>query len=84
MTFDSVLRGLHPGERLTRGLLLDGMRSLMPDTLVILEVKATAGIPGWIHEGVIAAELRQQTIPKYVTAVEVLGLLDLNPAGVYG
>ncbi len=84
VTFDSVLRGLHPGERLTRELLYDRSRSLMPDTLVILEVKATAGIPGWVHDGVVAAELQRQTIPKYVTAVEVLGLPELTPAGVYG
>ena len=84
VTFDSVLRGLHPGEVLTRELLFDDARRLMPDTLVILEVKATRGVPRWIHEGVLAAELRQQTIPKYVTAVEVLGLPALSPAGAYG
>lgn len=84
VTFDSVLRGLHPGEVLTRELLYDDARRLMPDTLVILEVKATRAVPPWIHEGVLAAELRRQTIPKYVTAVDVLGLPALSPAGVYG
>jgi hypothetical protein len=55
----------------------------MPDTLAILEVKATRGIPGWVHEGIVAAELQQQTIPKYVTAVRTLGLVQLSEAGVY-
>ncbi len=83
ITLDSCLLGLHPGERPTRKLLLDRSRSLMPDTLAILEVKATRGTPGWVHEGIVAAELRQQTIPKYVTAVKVLGLVQLSEAGVY-
>jgi hypothetical protein len=55
----------------------------MADTLAILEVKATRGIPPWVHEGVMAAELQQKTIPKYVTAVEVLGLVKLTAGGVY-
>jgi hypothetical protein len=76
ITLDSCLVGLHPGEKLTRKLLLDERRSLMPDTLVILEVKTTHGIPPWVHEGVVAAELQQQTIPKYITAVEVLRLTE--------
>ena len=83
VTFDSNLIGLFPGERLTRQLLLDRSRHLMPDTLAILEVKATRGIPPWVHEGVVAAELKQQTIPKYITAVEVLGMPDLVATGVY-
>jgi hypothetical protein len=31
----------------------------------------------------VAGELEQQTIPKYVTAVEALGLDELSAAGVY-
>lgn len=83
VTFDTNLIGLHPGEQLSRALLLDRTRHLMPDTLVILEVKATKGIPRWVHEGVVAHELRQQTIPKYISAVEVLRLPELFSAGVY-
>ena len=83
VTFDTALVGLHPGEVLTRELLFSPARRLMPDTLAILEVKCTKGLPRWVHEGVIASELQQQTIPKYITAVEVLGLLELSPAGVY-
>jgi hypothetical protein len=83
VTFDTCVLGLHPGEKLSPELLFDRSRWLLPDTLVILEVKATQGIPGWVHDGVVACELQQQTLPKYVTAVEVLGLLDLTATGVY-
>ena len=83
ITFDSNLIGLHPGERITTRLIHDRTRNLMPDTLSILEVKATHGIPGWLREGVLAGELQQKTIPKYISAVEVLRLPDLYTAGVY-
>jgi hypothetical protein len=83
VTIDTSLLGLHPGERPTRKLLLDRSRSLMPDTVAILEVKATRGIPPWVHEGIVAVELQQKTIPKYVTAVESLGLPQLTEAGIY-
>jgi hypothetical protein len=83
ITIDTSLLGLHPGERPTRKVLLDRSRSLMPDTLAILEVKATQGIPPWVHDGVVAAELRQKTIPKYVTAVESLGLPQFTETGIY-
>lgn len=83
ITFDTSLLGLYPGERPTTKLLLDRSRSLMPDTLAILEVKATKGVPAWVHDGIVADELRQQTIPKYVTAVELLGLPKLMEARIY-
>lgn len=83
ITLDTSLLGLHPGERLTQKLLLDRSRSLMPDTIGILEIKATRGIPAWVSEGVVAAELQQRTIPKYVTAVESLGLPNTMEAGIY-
>ena len=83
ITWDSFLTALHPGELLTRDLLDSPHRAMMAETLTVLEVKATQGIPPWVHEGVIAAELRQQTIPKYITAVELLGLPDLYTPGIY-
>ena len=83
VTFDTELLGLYPLEVLTPKLLHDPSRRLMSDTLAILEVKATQGIPDWVHEGVVAAELQRKTIPKYVTAVEVLGLLETSAGGVY-
>jgi hypothetical protein len=83
ITFDSNLIGLHPGERLTTRLIQDRTRNLMPDTVSILEVKSTHGIPRWLREGVLAAELQQKTIPKYVSAVAVLRLHELYPIGVY-
>ncbi|MCZ6683562.1 MAG: hypothetical protein O7B26_10280, partial [Planctomycetota bacterium] len=83
VTFDTCVVGLHPGEVLTRDSLFDRSRRLLPETLVILEVKTTRGIPGWVHDGVVVAELQQQTIPKYISAVEVLDLIELTASGVY-
>ncbi len=83
ITFDTSLLGLYPGERFTPELMRDRSRCLMPDTLVILEAKSTRGFPGWVQEGVLAAELQQKTVPKYITAVEVLGLPELTASGDY-
>lgn len=83
ITFDSNLVGLHPGEKLTGRLLHDRRRHLMPDTLFILEVKSNDELPRWLHEGIVAGELEQRTIPKYTTAVKVLGLRELTGSGVY-
>jgi hypothetical protein len=83
VTLDSNLVGLHPGERLTTKLLLDRSRSLMADTLFVLEIKSNNVLPRWVHDGIIACELEQKTIPKYVTAVNVLKLGELTGAGVY-
>lgn len=83
ITFDTNLIGLHPYERLTPSVLRDGSRSLMPDTMVILELKSTHGFPSWIYEGIKLAELRQRPIPKYTTAVKVLRLRNLSAIGDY-
>ena len=83
VTLDSNLVGLHPGERLTSKLLMDPRRSLMSDTLFILEIKSDSVLPRWVHDGIIACELEQKTIPKYVTAVNVLNLGELTGSGVY-
>ena len=83
VTLDSNLVGLHPGERLTSKLLMDRSRSLMADTLFILEIKSNTVLPRWVHDGIIACELEQRTIPKYVTAVNVLKLGELTGSGVY-
>jgi len=83
ITFDSHLIGLHPGERLTGKVLRDRSRSLMPDTVIILELKSTKGFPGWIYEGIRLAELRQQPIPKYTSSAKVLKLRSLFEVGNY-
>lgn len=83
ITFDTNLIGLHPGEKLTSKVLRDRSRSLMPDTVVILELKSTKAFPAWIYEGIRLAEMRQQPIPKYTTAVKILKLHNLIPAGNY-
>ena len=62
---------------------MERRRSLMPDTLFILEIKSNAVLPRWVHDGIIACELEQKTIPKYVTAVNVLRLGELTGSGVY-
>ena len=83
ITFDSNFIGLHPQEKLSSGILRDPSRSCMPDTLVILEVKATNAIPRWVHDGIIAGELQQRPIPKYVTAMEHLHLHQTSSGGIY-
>ena len=83
VTWDTMLTALHPHEKLTRDLIDNPHRQMMAETLSVLEVKATKGIPPWVNDGVLAAELRQQTIPKYITAVERLGLPDLYTPGIY-
>ena len=83
VTFDTNLIGLFAGEQLTSRILKDPSRLLMPETLAILEVKATHEIPNWLQEGVLAAELQATTIPKYITAVEMLGLPAHHPTGVF-
>lgn len=77
VTFDTNLVALFPGEIISRALLRDPRRRLMAETVAILEIKTSAGLPGWVREGIIAGELVQATIPKYVSAVDHLGLADL-------
>lgn len=83
VTFDTTLIGLFPNERLSPKVLHHPGRRLMADTLAILELKSTKGFPPWIYEGIVAAELQQKTIPKYITAVEVLKLPEVNAGGIY-
>lgn len=83
VTLDTCVVALHPGESLTRRLIDDRSRTLIPDTLAILEVKSTKGIPAWVHDGIVALELEQKAIPKYAAAVEALGLPSLRLAGEY-
>ena len=83
ITFDSHLLGLYPGEKLTSKVLRDRSRNLMPDTVIILELKSTKGFPAWIYDGIRLAELRQKPIPKYTTAVKVLNLQTIIAAGNY-
>lgn len=81
VTFDSCLVGLHPGEKLTEHALLDRTRNLLPDTLVIMEIKSTGPLPPWVHDGIIAGELQQKTLSKYVAALDHLGLDEMAKAG---
>ncbi len=74
VTFDSCLTGLLPGERLDWETISDPLRKLLPEIRVICEVKATRALPRWVFRGVQAAELVQRPVPKYVLAVEKLGL----------
>jgi hypothetical protein len=83
VTLDSNLIALHPDERLTSAMLRDPGRSLLPSTQFILEIKANTMLPRWIHDGIVACELDQKTIPKYITAVDVLNMHQLTGSGVY-
>jgi hypothetical protein len=83
VTFDSFLTGLFPFEEMTRAHIASPERGLLPDQLTILEVKSTSGIPCWVSEGAEFVELVQRSVPKYVMAVERLGIDRLTPGGVY-
>jgi SPX domain protein involved in polyphosphate accumulation len=83
VTFDSLLTALFPGEQLTGDVLLGASRRLISDSLTILEVKATNGIPRWVTDGALAVELFQTPVPKYVMGVEKLRLDQYIPIGVY-
>lgn len=83
ITFDTCVVALHPGEQVTRPLLEDPARRLLPDTLTILEIKLAGSMPRWVSEIIVGNELQHRRIPKYTTAVEKLGLLEMNPTGVY-
>lgn len=82
VTFDSALVGLHPGETVTWDLLAQRSRAVLPETEVILEIKAQPPLPSWIRRGIRWADLQQETVPKYVMAVESLNLVKLA-TGVY-
>ncbi len=84
VTFDTHLIALYAGEQISKALLRDPARRITAETVAILEIKTTQGLPGWVRDGIIAAELNQVTIPKYVSAVDHLGLPELARAGVIG
>ncbi len=83
VTFDSLLTGAYPRERLTESLVFDPSRSPLPDTLLVLEVKSTGPIPRWVYQGVQEVELVQKPVPKYVMAMETLGLHRSTGRGIY-
>jgi hypothetical protein len=74
VSFDSCLTGLFPGEQLTADHIFDPRTKLMPETRVVLEVKSNNGTPRWAEEGARLVELVQIPVPKYVMAVEKLGI----------
>jgi hypothetical protein len=77
VTFDSMLMGLHPGEELRRDVFYDCSRAILPETEFILEIKGPGLLPGWVRRGIEWCELEQETVPKYVMAVEALNLVRL-------
>ena len=75
ITFDSSLIGLRPEERLTKDVLLGNKYFLMPENCSILEIKNNDNhLPSWVFKGIRDLGLIQRSIPKYITAVENLGL----------
>ncbi|MDH3523668.1 MAG: polyphosphate polymerase domain-containing protein [Acidobacteriota bacterium] len=82
VTLDSGLSALFPGERIGSDGMADPSRRLMSDTLAILEVKSTASLPAWVTDGALAAELFQQPVPKYASAVARLGEQALISGGL--
>ncbi|MDX1382021.1 MAG: polyphosphate polymerase domain-containing protein [Thermoanaerobaculia bacterium] len=83
VTFDTGLQALFPGERVGEPSASHPSRLLMSDTLAVLEVKATGGLPPWVTGGAKAVELVQQPVPKYVSAVERLGTENLISGGIF-
>ncbi len=82
ITFDSALTGFHPGEEVTREVLYDRSRALLPETETILEVKNGGALPAWVRRGIEWTEITQEPIPKYVLAVDALNLVALK-TGVF-
>ena len=76
VTFDSSVTALYPGEDLTRTAVVEQRGSVMPDSYMILEVKATERIPAWVSKGVMAGELVQKPVPKYVLAMDKLRMSE--------
>jgi hypothetical protein len=84
ITLDSQLAGLYPGEELNSEFLGFRERNLLGDGVAILEIKATGKIPSWVKREVVRFGLQAQPVPKYVMAMDRLGLEDLYPiAGGY-
>ena len=82
VTLDSGLCAFHPGERPGPHDAVEPSRRLMSDSLAILEIKSTESLPAWVNDGLLAAELFQQPVPKYVSAVSRLGPQTLVSGGV--
>ncbi|MEX2299859.1 MAG: polyphosphate polymerase domain-containing protein [Bryobacterales bacterium] len=80
VSFDSCLTAIHPHQRLTTDHIFDPRTRMMPETRVVLEVKSNNGTPRWAEEGARLVELVQIPVPKYVMAVEKLGI-DKVPLG---
>jgi hypothetical protein len=82
ITFDSDLIALHPGQMLSREMLLEPQFRCFEDTRCILEIKANEGLPGWIADGINAFGLVRRSISKYVICAEKLNLPNWA-TGVY-
>lgn len=77
ITFDTSLMGLHPDQDMSIDLISDPAYQLMPENYCILEIKNNSNsIPPWVFDGIHEAGLIQRSIPKYITAVEKLGIVS--------
>ena len=74
VTWDTSIRALFPGESMTRALLYDETRAVIPDPWAVLEIKARQTVPVWLGGLVRSAEIVSESISKYVRAVDTLGL----------
>jgi len=75
VTFDSSVRALHARARMSRAALYDDAGALLPADRMVLEVKGPEELPAWVRDGIGPLELQQQSVPKYVMAVEALHLV---------
>ena len=79
VTFDSSLMGFRPDEVISRDLIESNTHSLMSDEMCILEIKNNSHhLPRWLLDGIIKLGLVQRSIPKYITAVEKLGINNIT------
>jgi len=74
VTWDTPIRALFPGEPMTRALLYDGTRAVLDDSWAVLEIKAQQTVPVWLGELVRSAGIVNESVSKYVRAIDTLGL----------
>jgi hypothetical protein len=72
VTFDREIAGhrYYPGD----GLHLPEEKALVPEKGVVLELKYNGRAPRWMHDLVTTFGLQRLSFPKYVYAVDALGI----------
>ncbi|MEM9552923.1 MAG: VTC domain-containing protein [Acidobacteriota bacterium] len=82
IAFDSRIVALHPGQAAEPWVFDHPSYRVLDDTHFVFEVKSDGGLPGWVLDGLRAAQVTQRAISKYCLGIEKLGLAD-REIGVY-